>query len=89
MKGITRINHIGLRVSNFEVACEFYKELGFKYITGPGGPEPVAIIEHPCGITINLILNANQNHKINQLSNTQVTPTWPWKWMMAKRSLKI
>jgi len=75
MKGITRINHIGLRVSNFKEACEFYKELGFKYITGPGGPEPVAIIEHPCGITINLILNANQNHKINQLMDIDTKHT--------------
>ncbi|MEH6345778.1 MAG: VOC family protein [Bermanella sp.] len=67
MKAITRINHIGLRVSNFEVAGDFYAQLGFKYITGPGGPEPVAIVEHPCGININFILNANQNDIANQL----------------------
>lgn len=67
MKELTRINHIGLRVSNFEVARDFYAQLGFEYITGPGGPEPVAIVEHPCGININFILNANQADQRNML----------------------
>ena len=67
MQTITRINHIGLRVSDFETARDFYAQLGFKYITGPGGPEPVAIIEHPSGININFILNANQSDKKNKL----------------------
>ena len=67
MKQITRVNHIGLRVSDFEVARNFYVKLGFKYITGPGGPEPVAIIEHPSGINFNLILNANQTNNTNIL----------------------
>ncbi|MEM7366685.1 MAG: VOC family protein, partial [Pseudomonadota bacterium] len=35
-------------------------QLGFEYIAGPVGPEPVAIVEHPSGININFILNANQ-----------------------------
>lgn len=75
MKAITRINHIGLRVSNFEVARDFYAQLGFKYITGPGGPEPVAIVEHPCGININFILNANQRDKVNKLMDVTTKHT--------------
>lgn len=67
MKELTRINHIGLRVSNFEVSRDFYAQLGFEYITGPGGPEPVAIVEHPCGININFILNADQPEPKNIL----------------------
>ena len=35
-------------------------ELGFNFIMGPVGPEPVAIVEHPCGVNINLILNASK-----------------------------
>jgi len=58
MLGLTRVNHIGLRVSDFEVSRDFYAKLGFKHIAGPSGPEPVAIVEHPCGININFILNA-------------------------------
>ena len=60
MNHITRINHYGLRVKDFEVAKAFYAQLGFAYVAGPLGPEPVAIVEHPSGININFILNAAQ-----------------------------
>lgn len=75
MKHITRINHIGLRVSHFETARDFYAKLGFISITGPVGPEPVAIVEHPSGININFILNANQDKKENVLMDVQVKHT--------------
>ena len=61
MKEITGINHIGLRVRDLEISRVFYEKLGFKFIIGPVGPEPVAIIEHPCGVNFNLILNASDN----------------------------
>ena len=59
MKEITRINHIGLRVRDLAISRAFYERLGFEFIAGPIGPEPVAIIEHPSGINFNLILNAS------------------------------
>lgn len=59
MKEITRINHIGLRVKSLEVSRAFYEKLGFEFIVGPVGPEPVAVMEHPTGININFILNAS------------------------------
>ncbi|MDD1780531.1 VOC family protein [Enterovibrio sp. ZSDZ35] len=67
MKELTRVNHIGLRVSDFEQSTAFYKKLGFEYIAGPIGPEPVAIVEHPCGININFILNASKSDGVNVL----------------------
>lgn len=67
MKEITRINHIGLRVSNLETTREFYEKLGFEFIIGPIGPEPVAIMEHPSGVNINFILNASDNNTLNVL----------------------
>ncbi|MCK0069673.1 VOC family protein [Kordiimonas laminariae] len=67
MKELTRVNHIGLRVSDLEKARSFYSKLGFEFIAGPIGPEPVAIMEHPSGININFILNANQGSKNNIL----------------------
>jgi lactoylglutathione lyase len=75
MKQITRINHIGLRVSHFETSRDFYAKLGFEYVTGPSGPEPVAIVEHPSGININFILNANQNKKENVLMDVELKHT--------------
>ena len=58
MREITRINHVGLRVKNLDVARLFYEKLGFLFLVGPVGPEPVAIMEHPSGVNINFILNA-------------------------------
>lgn len=61
MKEITRINHVGLRVRSLDLARDFYEKLGFEFIAGPMGPEPVAIVEHPSGVNINFILNASEN----------------------------
>jgi len=59
MKEIVGINHIGIRVTNLKTARKFYERLGFIFIAGPMGPEPVAIMEHPSGVNINFILNAD------------------------------
>jgi len=59
VKEITRINHVGLRVRDLAVTREFYERLGFEFLVGPVGPEPVAIMEHPSGVNINFILNAS------------------------------
>jgi len=59
MKEIIRINHVGLRVKNWDVTRSFYEKLGFLFLVGPVGPEPVAIMEHHSGVNINFILNAN------------------------------
>ncbi len=59
MKEIIGINHIGIRVSSLEKTRMFYEQLGFEFLVGPIGPEPVAIMEHPSGVNINLILNAD------------------------------
>jgi len=59
MKAVKRINHIGLRVCDLEITRRFYEKLGFEFIIGPVGPEPVAVMEHPSGININFILNGS------------------------------
>jgi lactoylglutathione lyase len=75
MMNISRINHIGLRVSDYEAARDFYQQLGFAPIGGPGGPEPVAIVEHPSGININFIINANHKIKGNVLMDVPTKHT--------------
>jgi len=67
MKEITGINHVGLRVKSLEVARAFYEKLGFEFIIGPVGPEPVAIMEHPSGVNINFILNGSASDTLNVL----------------------
>lgn len=67
MQEITRINHVGLRVSDLATTRAFYEQLGFEFLVGPVGPEPVAIMEHPSGVNINFILNASPGEKLNML----------------------
>ena len=67
MKQITGINHIGLRVRSLELTRAFYEQLGFEFIVGPIGPEPVAVMEHPSGININFILNASSGASANNI----------------------
>lgn len=67
MEEIIGINHIGIRVTNLATARKFYAQLGFKFLAGPIGPEPVAIMEHPSGVNINLILNADSGITNNVL----------------------
>jgi lactoylglutathione lyase len=55
---ISGLAHIGIRVHDLERAMRFYQKLGFTKTAGPLGPEPVAILSHPSGLELNLILNA-------------------------------
>jgi lactoylglutathione lyase len=73
---ITRINHVGLRVRDLASARTFYEKLGFEFMGGPMGPEPVAIMEHPSGVNINFILNASSDASpINVLMDEAVKHT--------------
>jgi len=72
MKQITRVNHLGIRVTNLTTARNFYEKLGFEFLVGPVGPEPVAIMEHPSGVNINLILNADAPDTKNILMDVPV-----------------
>ncbi len=67
MKEIVGINHIGIRVTDLGKARQFYEQLGFVFVAGPLGPEPVAIMRHPSGVTINFILNADSGISENIL----------------------
>jgi len=59
LKEIIGLNHIGIRVTSLETARNFYEQFGFRFVAGPIGPEPVAIMDHPSGVVINFILNAD------------------------------
>ena len=64
---ITGIAHVGIRVHTLDRARAFYELLGFKFVIGPIGPEPVAIMTHPSGVEINFILNAADTSTQNVL----------------------
>ena len=64
---IVGLAHIGIRVHDLERSVRFYELLGFTKTAGPVGPEPVAILDHPSGVEVNLILNATQASEPNIL----------------------
>ena len=68
---ITGIDHVGIRVSDLDTARAFYENLGFEFVLGPAGPEPVAILKHPCGLVINFILNADKPAEQNILMDIE------------------
>ena len=64
---IEGLAHIGIRVHELERSVRFYELLGFTKTAGPIGPEPVAILDHPSGVEINLVLNARSAAEPNIL----------------------
>ena len=64
---ISGLAHIGIRVHDLERSQRFYELLGFEKTAGPIGPEPVAILDHPSGVELNLILNAPNASEPNVL----------------------
>src|SRR5262249_50898423 len=58
MSFVKGLAHIGLRVHELGPSRAFYELLGFQFVAGPLGPEPVAILRHSSGLELNLILNA-------------------------------
>lgn len=55
---IEQVDHIGIRVRDFDRALTFYRGLGFELAHRVTFDE-VAIIKNAAGVEINLILNAN------------------------------
>lgn len=64
---IRGLAHIGIRVHDLERSMTFYALLGFTKTAGPIGPEPVAILDHPSGLEVNLVLNAPNASEPNVL----------------------
>jgi len=64
---IVGLAHIGIRVHDLDRSLAFYSLLGFVKTAGPLGPEPVAILHHPSGTELNLVLNAAKPSEPNVL----------------------
>jgi lactoylglutathione lyase len=69
---LTGVSHVGIRVFDLDRSLAFYRLLGFEKTLGPIGPEPVAILMHPSGIELNLVLNAPEANMTNVLMDVPV-----------------
>lgn len=69
---IAGLAHLGIRVHDLERSLSFYRLLGFEKTLGPIGPEPVAILMHPSGLELNLVLNAPEASTPNVLMDVPV-----------------
>lgn len=60
MLDIQKIDHVGIRVRDKQRAISFYEALGFRLQSDTGFEQghPV-IMEHPCGVVLNLLGPAN------------------------------
>lgn len=54
---ISGLGHVGIRVLDLERSLSFYVQLGFERVWW-GEEDRVAILRHPAGMEINLIVNA-------------------------------
>jgi len=58
---IRKLDHIGIRVADFERSIKFYQQLGFA-TSRQDLNERVAELRHPSGVTLNLLDSANDDH---------------------------
>lgn len=68
---VTGIAHVGIRVHELARSRAFYELFGFEFIMGPVGPEPVAVLKHPAGVEINLVLNGAESIPSNVLMDIE------------------
>lgn len=66
------IAHVGIRVHELDASRRFYELIGFDFVMGPVGPEPVVIMNHASGACINLVLNAAPQAQANVLMDVPV-----------------
>lgn len=58
---IRKIDHLGIRVMEFERSSNFYKQFGFE-ITREDFKERVVVLKHPNGLEINLLDSGNDDN---------------------------
>ena len=58
---INKIDHVGIRVADFDRSIRFYAMMGFS-VTRKDLTEHVVEVQHPSGITLNFLDSANHDH---------------------------
>lgn len=63
---IVELGHVGIRVRDRERSLAFYAHFGFREVAFHAGPR-VSILRNPCGLELNLIVNADERPPHNVL----------------------
>jgi len=63
---INHIDHVGIRVTDFEQSKAFYAKLGFLPLREDMN-ERVIAVSHPCGVTLNFLDSANSTDGVNNV----------------------
>ncbi|MFQ5994094.1 MAG: VOC family protein [Acidiferrobacterales bacterium] len=72
---VSKVSHIGIRVTNLERSLAFYRRLGFELVA-QGEDHYVAILKNKHRIEINLIVNASDNNSGENIL-MDVSPKYP------------
>jgi lactoylglutathione lyase len=68
---IKRLDHVGIRVMNFDRAINFYEKLNF-VVTRQDSKERVVVLKHDSGIEINLLdSGSDDNNQMNVLMDVK------------------
>ena len=68
MLDIEKVDHIGIRISDKAVSCNFYERLGFRTLSDTGFEKGHPIImQHPSGVVLNLLGPADMPNDRNIL----------------------
>jgi len=68
MLNITSINHVGIRIADKDRSLAFYQQLGFALVRDAGFAQGHPLImQHPCGIVLNLLGPADAENTLNIL----------------------
>lgn len=68
---IKNLDHIGIRVMDFDIAIHFYEKLGF-FVTRNDSKEHVVVLKHESGVEVNLLDSGNDdNNKLNILMDIE------------------
>ncbi len=72
---ITGVAHVGIRVHELSRSRAFYESLGFKFLVGPIGPEPVTISDQP-GATFSAFNDVLRGTILQVVSKRLIVQAW-------------
>lgn len=87
MISINRLDHIGVRVSDFKYAETFYRQFGFR-VTRRDPEEGVVVLRHHSGLELNLLDSVSRQQQAENIL-MDIDTKWPGYTHIALQVLDI